>query len=73
MCIRDSNNSTAYTYDLLNRLTGETSAEGESDSYIYNAISQLTKYTNKRGQDIEYTYDADGNTTGCLLYTSRCV
>ena len=43
-----NNNETEYTYDLLQRLTSEEFATGESDSYSYNAISALKRYTNQR-------------------------
>ncbi|MBN8432173.1 putative Ig domain-containing protein [Microbulbifer salipaludis] len=55
-------------YDLLNRVTSLTDAEGHTEYYGYDAFGNLTSFTNKLGSaanDPEYTwvyeYDKRGN------------
>lgn len=60
--------TTTYTYDSLNRVTGKTNSAG-TISYSYDqggagahAIGRLTKMTDPSGSET-YTYDADGRIT----------
>ncbi len=54
---------TEYTYDLNNRVTGESIGSEYKHIYEYNANGQVIKKTNSRGQVTEYTYDKAGRLT----------
>ena len=63
--------SYAYTYDVDNRITGETNVvhPAESASYTYDNGSQLTSanYTSQTNES--YAYDSNGNRTGSGVAT----
>ncbi|MBD5466221.1 MAG: PKD domain-containing protein, partial [Lachnospiraceae bacterium] len=66
---------TKYTYDLNNRITGESIGSEYKHAYEYNANGQVVKKTNSNGQVTEYTYDRAGRVTslkdqlGTISYT----
>jgi YD repeat-containing protein len=54
--VRDGKgNETPFAYDLRNRVTSETYANGDQTSYTYNALQKLTR-TDAAGTT-SYTYD----------------
>jgi YD repeat-containing protein len=70
-------NTTSYTFDHLNRLTGDTDANSNSDSYSYNAAGWLTSQTDKNGRVTDFSYDNLGRMTqeqwisgGSAIYTA---
>jgi RHS repeat-associated protein len=52
----DSQGTTTYTYDELNRITGESFPNGSTDSYGYDQASNLTTLTDAGGT-VTYGYD----------------
>ncbi len=52
--------STAYTYDALDRLTTTTDAYGQSQTLAYDNAGDVTAATDERHQTTDYTYDNAG-------------
>ena len=52
----------AYTYDMLNRRTGETRSSAPARTFGYDLTSQLTA-VNQSGGNATFAYDAVGNRT----------
>ncbi len=55
------NNTTLYTYDTLNRITGITYPNGSTVNYDRNDIANTLTYTTLDGAEIKNTYDKLGN------------
>ncbi len=59
--INDANGeSSSFSYDLLDRLTGEVDPLGNSRSYMYDADGNLISRTDGNGDVTLYSYDGDG-------------
>jgi RHS repeat-associated protein len=58
--VASPNQSTAYTYDLLNNLTSVTQGS-QTRTYSYSSLSRLLSAVNPESGSISYTYDNNGN------------
>ena len=70
----DAAGVTAYTYDALNRVTGITDRNGNTQWFGYDAIGRITRVRDKNGNLTQYTYDGNGNivaTTDALGTVAR--
>jgi YD repeat-containing protein len=56
-------NTTAFAFDGLNRLTGETNELNKARSYEYDAGGNHTKSTDRNGKVIEHIFDNLGRET----------
>ena len=64
IAVTDANgNTTTYTYDALNRVTGETDPLSNSSSYTYDLAGNRTSATDGKGQTVNYVYDEAGQLT----------
>ncbi len=52
---------TVAQYDVLNRTTQITDAQGHSEQFSYDAQDNVLTHTNKNGHVFTYAYDAVGN------------
>lgn len=57
--IDGNQNSTSYTYDLLDRVTHTENAEAEVTAYTYDPVGNLIALTNPRGFTTQFAYDGD--------------
>ena len=58
-----SDRVTAYTYDSLGRMTGETAPDGKTKGYEYDLQGRKLKITDAANVQDIYTYDAFDNVT----------
>jgi RHS repeat-associated protein len=61
-------NTTAWTYDALNRVSSETNELGATRSFQYDAAGQQTRRTDRDGRVTVYAYDALGRMTSESWY-----
>ena len=54
-------NTITRTYDALNRVTGQTDADGNHIGYAYDMQGNLSVLTYPDGKELEYSYDKNGN------------
>ena len=54
-------NTITRTYDALNRVTGQTDADGNHIGYAYDTQGNLSVLTYPDGKELEYSYDKNGN------------
>ena len=57
-------NTTSYSYDSADDLTGITYDDGSSDNYAYSPSGLLLSTIDARGELTTFTYDAAGNLAG---------
>ena len=50
-----------YTYDALNRVTGETDPKGNTKSFTYDKNGRITAVTDRNGNTTKYVLDGNGN------------
>ena len=62
--------TTTYTYNILNQLTGETTAEG-SISYEYDTNGNLVKQSGKK--DVTYVYDKENHLIQAVIRKGNAV
>jgi len=60
--IDSANQSTSYTYDILNNLTTVTQGS-QTRSFVYDSLSRLKQAQNPESGLIQYAYDNNGNLT----------
>ena len=57
LSMSDQSGESTYTYDLLNRVTSVTSANGSTVSYTYDEANNLATIEYPDGRVVSYTYD----------------
>jgi RHS repeat-associated protein len=61
--VASPNQSTSYTYSILDDLTGVTQGS-QTRTFAYDSLKRLTSATNPESGTITYAYDANSNMTG---------
>ena len=57
-----------HAYDLMNRLTSVTDAQGRTEQMTYDIAGRLTSFTSNSGNTITYAYVALGERAAAYVY-----